>query len=278
MLEPACGAGYFPIKLQSLPEGSCVHAHCPVFQITTEGPYAPLCTFLEVLLTFVWCAAGLQQTLPEWRRAPLCMCAAQTTAWAGHRYPTTVATLSRRTKDAIEAAFERSVDAGRGSPLVGSRLHDFGFRGCSGLEQSAPLGCMRAGALCQRCGSCTRACLWLPGAAPASVVHPGPVAAAAHLHRSSPAEPACAGVLGGVAHLLNFDGSDTLSACYYAQVHACLLHTPGRALCTPPGRGRPLQGVMALLLRFLAAAARGQVMQQSCPAAALTAVRACSLS
>ena len=25
-------------------------------------------------------------------------------------------------------------------------------------------------------------------------------------------------VLGGVAHLLNFDGSDTLSAAYYAQV------------------------------------------------------------
>ena len=47
--------GYFPIKLQSLPEGSCVHAHVPVFQITTEGPYAPLCTFLEVLLTMVWC-------------------------------------------------------------------------------------------------------------------------------------------------------------------------------------------------------------------------------
>lgn len=24
-------------------------------------------------------------------------------------------------------------------------------------------------------------------------------------------------VIGGVAHLLNFDGSDTMSACYYAQ-------------------------------------------------------------
>lgn len=46
--------GYFPIKLQSLPEGSCIHAHVPVFQITTQGPYAPLCTFLEVLLTMLW--------------------------------------------------------------------------------------------------------------------------------------------------------------------------------------------------------------------------------
>ena len=61
----------------------------------------------------------------------------------------------------IEAAFERSVDGGRDSPLLGSRLHDFGFRGCTCLEQS---------------------------------------------------------VLGGVAHLLNFEGTDTLSAAYYAQV------------------------------------------------------------
>ena len=58
MLHRCPCAGYFPIRLQSLPEGSCLHAHCPVFQITTEGPYAPLCTFLEVLLTFVWCVAA----------------------------------------------------------------------------------------------------------------------------------------------------------------------------------------------------------------------------
>lgn len=77
------------------------------------------------------------------------------------RYPTTVATLSRRARDRIETAFEQSVDEGRNSSLLGSRLHDFGFRGCTCVEQS---------------------------------------------------------VLGGVAHLLNFDGSDTLSAAYYAQV------------------------------------------------------------
>ena len=72
-----------------------------------------------------------------------------------------MATHSTRAKDVIEAAFERSVDGGRDSPLLGSRLHDFGFRGCTCLEQS---------------------------------------------------------VLGGVAHLLNFEGTDTLSAAYYAQV------------------------------------------------------------
>eukprot|EP00889_Picochlorum_renovo_P006174 jgi/Picre1/33204/NNA_008529.t1 len=53
-----------------------------------------------------------------------------------------------------------SVDEGRDSPLLASRLHDFGFRGCTCMEQS---------------------------------------------------------VLGGVSHLLNFDGTDTLSAAYYAQ-------------------------------------------------------------
>ncbi|KAK9795195.1 hypothetical protein WJX73_003091 [Symbiochloris irregularis] len=121
--------GYFPVKLEALPEGSCIHAHVPVFQLTTQGDFAPLCTFMEVLLTMVW-------------------------------YPSAVATLSRRCRDRIEEAFDKSVETGRDSPLLGSRLHDFGFRGCTGVEQS---------------------------------------------------------VLGGVAHLINFDGSDTLSAAYYAQ-------------------------------------------------------------
>lgn len=61
----------------------------------------------------------------------------------------------------IEAAFERSVDAGAASPLLPSRLHDFGFRGCCTVEQS---------------------------------------------------------VIGGAAHLLSFEGTDTLSAAYYVQV------------------------------------------------------------
>jgi nicotinamide phosphoribosyltransferase len=78
------------------------------------------------------------------------------------RYPTTVATSSRRARDIIEAAFETSVEGGRSNPLLRSRLHDFGFRGCCTVEQS---------------------------------------------------------VLGGCAHLLNFDGTDTMSAAYYAQFH-----------------------------------------------------------
>lgn len=51
---------------------------------------------------------------------------------ADGRYQTTVATLSRRARDVIEGAFERSVDGGRDHPLVASRLHDFGMRGCTG--------------------------------------------------------------------------------------------------------------------------------------------------
>ncbi len=72
-----------------------------------------------------------------------------------------MATLSRRARDIIEEAFAAGADGGAASPLVTSRLHDFGFRGCTCPEQS---------------------------------------------------------VLGGCAHLLSFEGSDTLSAAYYAQV------------------------------------------------------------
>lgn len=122
--------GYFPVRIESLPDGSVANVHVPVYQITAEKEYARLVTFLETLLTMVW-------------------------------YPSTVATLSRRSKDLIHRAFSESVDA-EAMWLLDSRLHDFGFRGCTSVEQS---------------------------------------------------------VLGGVAHLLNFSGSDTMSACYYAQFH-----------------------------------------------------------
>eukprot|EP00898_Chlorokybus_atmophyticus_P003251 jgi/Chlat1/3927/Chrsp26S04190 len=122
--------GYFPVKLEALPEGTAINSHVPVYQITAEGEYTPLCTFFETLLTMVW-------------------------------YPTTVATLSRRARDTIEAAFERSVVGGKNNnPLLRSRLHDFGMRGCTCLEQA---------------------------------------------------------VLGGCANLINFEGTDTMPAGYYAQ-------------------------------------------------------------
>jgi len=120
--------GYFPIKVQALPEGTCAHIHVPVYQFTAEKEYSRLLTFFETILTQVW-------------------------------YPSTVATLSRRAKDSIEVAFAKSVDEDM-QFLVNYKLHDFGFRGCTTFEQS---------------------------------------------------------VVGGCAHLLNFLGTDTMPAAYYAQ-------------------------------------------------------------
>lgn len=122
--------GYFPVTIETLPEGSVIYTHTPVFIITAENEYSRLCTFLETILTMVW-------------------------------YPSCVATLSRYTKDVIKLAFDKSVDDNF-KFLLDSRLHDFGFRGCTCVEQS---------------------------------------------------------VLGGAAHLLNFDGSDTMSAAYHVQYH-----------------------------------------------------------
>lgn len=127
--------GYIPIKLQSLREGSVVYARTVVYQVTAgEGTkfndpeMARLVTFFETLLTQVW-------------------------------YPSNVATLSRHTRQLIENYFDDTVDDDS-RWLIDSRLHDFGMRGCSSVEQT---------------------------------------------------------VLGGLAHLLSFIGSDTMSACYYGQ-------------------------------------------------------------
>lgn len=34
-------AGYFPIKLEALPEGTCCHVHVPVFQVRHASFPAP---------------------------------------------------------------------------------------------------------------------------------------------------------------------------------------------------------------------------------------------
>ena len=130
MFEEIKELGHFPVKIEALPEGSVVLPHTPVFIITAEGKFSKFCTFLETVLTMVW-------------------------------YPSCVATLSRHTKTLIENAFDKSVDDDM-LFLLDSRLHDFGFRGCTCVEQS---------------------------------------------------------VIGGSAHLLNFSGSDTMSACFHVQYH-----------------------------------------------------------
>jgi len=122
--------GYFPVTIEALPEGTCAHIHVPTFVITAEGKWSRLVTFLETIMTHLW-------------------------------YPTTVATLSRRVKDLIDQSFEKSVDP-ETYWAKDHKLHDFGFRGTTCVEQS---------------------------------------------------------IVGGVAHLLNFNGTDTMSAAYYAQYH-----------------------------------------------------------
>ena len=101
--------GWFPVRIEALPEGTVAHVHTPVFQIYAMDEYARLVTFLETVLTLVW-------------------------------YGTTVATLSRRTKTAIARAFDRSVDDSR-RMVLDHALHDFGMRGCTSVEQGIIGGC-----------------------------------------------------------------------------------------------------------------------------------------
>lgn len=96
--------GWLPLWIEGLPEGSIIYPHTPVYTITAEKKYSGLVTWLETLLTMVW-------------------------------YPTTVGTLSRRTRDAIQRAFDESVEFSS-HYLIDSRLHDFGFRGCATVEQA----------------------------------------------------------------------------------------------------------------------------------------------
>lgn len=123
--------GYFPIRLRALPDGTVVHARTPQVVVEADAPYARLVTWFEsMLLQTIW-------------------------------YMSTVATLSRLVRTDIAAAFDQSADDDARWKL-GSRLHDFGLRGCTSIEQA---------------------------------------------------------IMGGAAHLLSSDGSDTCPAAYYAQFH-----------------------------------------------------------
>ncbi len=45
--------GYFPVRIEALPEGTVASIHTPVYQIFSYGKYARLVTFLETILTQV---------------------------------------------------------------------------------------------------------------------------------------------------------------------------------------------------------------------------------
>lgn len=126
---------------------------------------------------------------------------------------------SRRCKELIGAAFDRSVDGGRASPLLNSRLHDFGFR-------YAGPGNHRKARIHSRVPE-AEACVLAVGSRPARPPMRAPPAAA------------CRGctcveqsVLGGVAHLLSFDGTGGGGVF-------CLLCAGALGLrCTPVPAGR----------------------------------------
>jgi nicotinic acid phosphoribosyltransferase len=120
--------GYFPVKVEMIPDGTVLYPHVPVYQITAKGEYSKLVTFLETVLTMVW-------------------------------HPSNVATLAAHARKMIQRSFDLTVDE-ENHWKIGSRLHDFGFRGTSSIESA---------------------------------------------------------VLGGMGHLLSFEGSDTMAAAYYAQ-------------------------------------------------------------
>jgi len=96
--------GYFPVKLQVLPEATVVYAGTPVYQITASGEYSRLVTYLETCLTHIY-------------------------------YPCVVATYARLVRDDVEKVYAQTVDD-QVSFTKKSRLHDFGGRATTNLEQS----------------------------------------------------------------------------------------------------------------------------------------------
>ncbi len=103
-------AGFLPIEIAALDEGSAVPSAVPLAQVVNTDPRMPwLATFVETsLLRGIW-------------------------------YPTTVATLSFQAKLKIYTALLQTSEDPDG--LIGTRLHDFGARGVSSGE-SAALGGM----------------------------------------------------------------------------------------------------------------------------------------
>ena len=121
--------GHFPLLIEALPEGMVAPTGTPLVQVRNTDPdFFWLPTFIETaLLRAVW-------------------------------YPSTVATVSHGARQIISASLERTCDTP--DEVLPFRLHDFGARGATSLEQAG---------------------------------------------------------IGGVAHLVSFMGTDTVSALVYAR-------------------------------------------------------------
>lgn len=121
--------GYMPVRIQALPEGKVVPLRTPQVQVINTDPEVPWITnYLETaILRATW-------------------------------YPSTVASVSRKTKKIIYRYLELTSD--NPDVQIPFKLHDFGARGCTSSEQA---------------------------------------------------------MIGGVSHLINFMGTDTLEALIAAR-------------------------------------------------------------
>lgn len=97
--------GKLPLLVEALPEGSIVPAGTPIVQVRNTDPdFFWLPTFMETaILRAIW-------------------------------YPSTVATLSHGVRKIIAASLERTCDTP--DEVLPFRLHDFGARGTTSLEQA----------------------------------------------------------------------------------------------------------------------------------------------
>lgn len=102
--------GYWPIKIEAVPEGTVVPTHNVLVQITNTDP------------RFYWLPPYLETMLLR-----------------GTWYPTTVCTISWMCKKAIMASMQRTADNPEEGLLF--KLHDFGARGASSLETAMYGGC-----------------------------------------------------------------------------------------------------------------------------------------
>ncbi len=97
--------GYLPLRIEALQEGLVVRRDVPVVQVANTDPELPwLTSYMETaLLRAVW-------------------------------YPSTVATMAWRIKQAIRPFLERTSD--RAEELISASISDFGARGTASLEQT----------------------------------------------------------------------------------------------------------------------------------------------
>lgn len=54
MKQIVAEGGYFPVRIEALPEGSVIYPHTPVYQIYAEEKYSRLITYLETCLSRLW--------------------------------------------------------------------------------------------------------------------------------------------------------------------------------------------------------------------------------